>query len=149
MRALSFLLALGLFGAFAPPAHAASVAFDARGSYLAGEIGPLLHAPGNPGVTVTACDLHGDLNGVFSSCDSFGDAAVGGLVARVAVGGTSAPSVQGVQVCFYSAYGFALDCPPDEACGGFAWCARVPAGSKIFGVASATGVDVQWHMTVA
>lgn len=149
MRAFSFLLILGLVGAFVPAAHAATPAFDGRGSFLAGEAAPLLHAPGNPGVTVTACDFHGDFNGVFSSCGSFGGAAVGGLVAKVALEGASAPSVQGLQVCFYAGYGFVLDCPPDEACAGYAWCAHVPAGSKIFGVAAGTGVQVQWHLTVS
>lgn len=149
MRGSAILVLLAaLAAASLPPTQAAPTTFQASGSFLVGEALPLLHSPGNPGVALTACDAGASgLNDVYSSCRSLQGFALDGANATVTIGGTTAPMVEGVQVCFYSAPGAVIDCPPDLACAGAAWCAQVPAGSRAFAVTSATGVLVQWTFT--
>ncbi|MFA5862297.1 MAG: hypothetical protein WDA16_11445 [Candidatus Thermoplasmatota archaeon] len=139
MRAITIVLLVSILGSVAATVHAAAPAFESRGSYTAG----------NPvGALINSCDIWGDANNLWSSCRSLGGVNIDGLVARVRDEAVTAPATQASRVCFYAEINFKLDCPPDEKCVDWAWCAHVPDGARVFGVTSTTGVKVQWHLII-
>lgn len=122
--------------------HAAPVA-EERGTYAA-----------SAGVSyfMDACARNhiSNLNNYESTCRWLRGADVGGLTLIARDEGDAAPATVRLRVCFYSEINFMLDCPPTKATceTGWTFCATVPEGTKYIGVASATGVLVNWHVII-
>lgn len=124
-----------------PWTNASAPVYEANGTYAAG-IGLSKF--------LDACSLSGKTNDLFSSCRSVDGFNVDGLLAKVRDESLSAPLTQGLRLCYYSAFNYMLDCPPNEGCSdtSWTWCAHVSPGTKLVGIASISGVNVNWHVVI-